>query len=68
MQQGLDYRFKIQDIGKYSQLLAYKDINWKMRLSALGKRIPDIQERKRMLYKSSHMYTLMKLLRQTDWG
>jgi hypothetical protein len=37
-------------------------------LSALGKKIPDIKERKKILIKGSHFNTLLKLLKQTDWS
>ena len=49
-------------------LLKFKDINWKLKLSALGKVIPDINKRKKLLVKGSHFNTLLKLLRQTDWA
>jgi hypothetical protein len=48
--------------------LKYKDINWKIHLSALGKTIPDINKRKKILIKGSHFNTLLKLLRSTDWS
>lgn len=28
MARGLNYKFKLQDLHKYSQRLQYKDINW----------------------------------------
>ena len=40
---GLNYKFKLDDLSKYSQKLKFKDINWKIKLSALGKKIPDIK-------------------------
>ena len=45
-----------------------KDINWKLKLSALGKKIPDVNERKKLLIKGSHFNTLLKLQKQTDWS
>jgi len=48
--------------------LQAKDINWKLKLSALGKKIPDVKERKKILIKGSHFNTLLKLQRQTDWS
>ena len=43
MAAGLNYKFKLDDLSKYSQRLKYKDINWKIKLSALGKVIPDVK-------------------------
>ena len=68
LNQALAYKFRLKDLHKYSQRLHYKDINWKLKLSALGKKIPDIKQRKRILIKNSHLSTLMRLLRNTDWS
>ena len=68
MRQGLHYKFKLEDLSKYSSKLKYKDINWKIKLSALGKQVPDVKERKKILIKGSHFNTLLKILRQTDWS
>lgn len=37
-------------------------------MSALGKKIPDIKERKKILIKGSHFNTLLKILKATDWS
>lgn len=37
MKKGLNYRFRLEDMSKYSKTLKFKDINWKLKLSALGK-------------------------------
>lgn len=37
MRKGLKYKFSLKDLNKYSKNLKYKDINWKLKLSALGK-------------------------------
>jgi hypothetical protein len=63
MKRGLKYKFSLKDLNKYSKNLKFKDINWKLKLSALGKKIPDVKERKKMLIKGSHFNTLLKLLR-----
>ena len=68
MEKGLKYKFSLKDLSKYSKNLKFKDINWKLQLSALGKKIPDIKERKKILIKGSHFNTLLKLLKQTDWS
>jgi hypothetical protein len=60
---GMNYKFKLEDLNKYSSKLKFKDINWKIKLSALGKVIPDINKRKKLLVKGSHFNTLLKLLR-----
>jgi hypothetical protein len=65
---ALSYKFKLKDINKYSQTLNFKDINWKLKLSALGKKIPDIKKRKEILIKNSHLNTLKRLLKGTDWS
>jgi len=48
--------------------LRYKDINWKIKLTALGKVIPDVKTRKKILMKGSHFNNLLKNLKGTDWG
>lgn len=68
MEKALKYTFKLEDMSKYSQRLRHKDINWKIKLSALGKKIPDIKLRKKILIKGSHFNTLLKLLKNTDWS
>ena len=65
---GQRYKFQLQDLSKYSATLNYRDINWKLKLSALGKKIPDVNQRKKILIKGSHFNTLLRLLRQTDWS
>ena len=45
MRQGLDYTFKLQDLDKYSKKLRYKDINWQLKKTALGKALPNDVER-----------------------
>lgn len=39
---GLSYKFRLHDLPKYSKVLSMRDVNWKLKLSALGKVIPDI--------------------------
>lgn len=65
---GLNYKFRLKDLHKYSQRLKYKDCDWKLKLSALGKIIPDMQQRKKILIKASHLNTLFRLLKCTDWS
>lgn len=68
LNKALSYKFKLKDLHKYSQRLKYKDINWKLKLSALGKKIPDVKKRKKILIKHSHLNTLKRLLKGTDWS
>jgi hypothetical protein len=68
LEKALTYQFKLSDINKYSKTLKFKDINWKIKLSALGKVIPDVEQRKKILFKGSHFNTLLRLLRATDWS
>ena len=65
---GLNYKFRLKDLHKYSQRLKFKDCDWKLKLSALGKIIPDMQQRKKILIKASHLNTLFRLLKCTDWS
>ena len=65
---GLAYIFKLDDLHKYSQKLTLKDVNWKIKMSALGKMIPDASKRKKILFKGSHLMTLMRILKNTDWS
>lgn len=37
-------------------------------MSALGKVIPDAGKRKKILYKGSHLMTLLRILKNTDWS
>ena len=37
-------------------------------MSALGKKIPDVAQRKKILIKGSHFNTLLKILKATDWS
>lgn len=68
MQRGLGYKFKLRDLHKYSAKWSFRDINWKLKFSALGKLIPDVKQRKKILIKASHLNTLLRLLKQTDWS
>ena len=61
LQQGLAYRFQLSDLNKYSQKLNLKDVNWKIKMSALGKCIPTVEKRKKILVKGSHLGTLLRL-------
>lgn len=48
-EQAMKYRFKLEDIGKYSQRLKSKDVNWKFERSAMGKIIPSDAARMKRL-------------------
>lgn len=45
-----------------------KDMYKKLKLSALGKVIPEPEQRKKILIRGSHFNTLLRLLQQTDWS
>lgn len=45
-----------------------KDMYKKLKLSALGKVIPEPELRKKILIRGSHFNTLLRLLQQTDWS
>lgn len=65
---ALSYKFKLQDLNKYSSNLKFKDINWKIKVSALGKKIPDVKQRKKILLKGSTFNKLLQVLKNTDWA
>lgn len=65
---AMNYKFNLHDIGKYSSKLKFKDLNWKLCTSALGKEIPDDAERRKTLLKESYFNKLARLLRNTDWS
>ena len=64
---GISYRFKLNDMSKYSQTLRFKDMNFKFQRSALGKIVPLDEERRKRLAKASYLNRLYKLLKKTDW-
>lgn len=65
--QGLNYRFKLNDLQKYSQRLRPRDSSFKFERSALGKVIPEASERRKKLQNASYFTKLLKLLKHTDW-
>jgi hypothetical protein len=65
--QGLNYRFKLHDLKKYSQRLKPRDSKFKFERSALGKIIPEAGERRKKLKNASYFSKLLKLLKHTDW-
>jgi len=67
MKKALNYKFRLEDIGKYSSKLRFKDINWKLKRSALGKVIPDNLGREKRLLKASFLNKLYLVLKNTDW-
>lgn len=68
LKKGMEYKFKLSDLNKYSSNLRVKDLNWKLNRSALGKVIPNVNKRKKELKKESYFNKLHKLLKQTDWS
>lgn len=55
-------------MSKYYQRLSFKDIDFKIKLSALGKKVPNVRQRKKILFKGSHLNKLRYLLKNTDWA
>ena len=68
MKQGLDYKFQLKDLHLYSQKLKFKDINWILKRTALGKQIPTDKEREKKLIKESYLNKLYQELKNTDWS
>ena len=65
MNQGLTYKFKLADLGKYSQKLKYRDLKFKK--SALGKEIPEADDRERRLARISLLKDMLRDAKSTDW-
>lgn len=55
-------------MNKYHANLSIKDIDWKLKTSALGKVIPEPDTRRKILMKGSHFNKLKKVLQNTDWS
>lgn len=49
MMKGLNYRFSLKDLPKYSQRLNSRDLEDKFNMTVLGKRAPTLAERLRQL-------------------
>lgn len=64
----MKYRFRLDDIGKYSQRLKYKDINWKFERSAMGKIIPRDEARAKRLQKAAYITRMEELKNAADWA
>lgn len=62
------YKFKLDDISKYSQRLKPKDMNWKFERSAMGKLIPSDEARMRRLQKAAFINRLEELKAAADWA
>jgi len=52
----------------YSQKLKFKDVNWVLKRTALGKLIPTNKEREKKLIKESYLNKLYQELKNTDWS
>lgn len=52
----------------YSQKLKFKDVNWVLKRTALGKLIPTNKEREKKLFKESYLNKLYQELKNTDWS
>ena len=68
MRQGLDYTFKLQDLDKYSKKLRFKDINWQLKKTALGKALPNDVERNKQYERKIYLDKLLLILKNTDWS
>ena len=64
---GQNYRFKLNDLNKYSMTLKFKDMSKLLERSALGKVVPQDEERRKRLSKASYLNRLQKVLKKTDW-
>lgn len=49
MRQGLDYKFSLKDLAKYSKNLHPKDLRNRFHKSVLGNYVPTLAERMRQL-------------------
>lgn len=64
---GLNYKFKVIDLGKYRDKLKYGTFNWPVKYCTIGKKIPNPEKRQDTLVREIHFDTLLRILRQTDW-
>jgi hypothetical protein len=49
MRKGLNYKFSLKDLPKYSNTLNVKDLESRFSRTAMGKRVPTLADRIRML-------------------
>ena len=63
-----NYKFKLDDINKYSMNLKVRDMNWKFQRSAMGKIIPNSDARSKRLQKAAFLNRLEELKKSTDWS
>ena len=52
MNLGLNYKFSLKDLPKYSRRLNSRDLDDRFNRTAMGKRVPTLAERIRMLEKN----------------
>jgi hypothetical protein len=67
MKKALDYKFKLNDLTKYSKWLKPTDGVFKFERSALGKIVPEVSARKLRLQNANYFDQLLKILKHTDW-
>ena len=64
----MKYRFKLEDISKYSQRLKHRDIDWKFERSAMGKLVPSDAARMKRLQKAAYINRIEELKNTADWA
>lgn len=65
---GLNYKFSITGVSKYQDKVRYGNFNWPIKYSTVGKKVPNPENRKKVLVQEIHFDTLQKVLKMTDWA
>ena len=65
---GLQYKFKVIDLAKYTDKVKYGSFNWPVQYCTVGKKVPKPAQRKEVLVREIHFDTLLRVLKQTDWS
>ena len=67
-QKALEYKFSLKDLPKYSNHLGRSKLSEKLKFSALGKKIPNLEERQKKLEKESYIRKMYIKYKNTDWS
>ena len=68
MKEGLDYRFKLADLGKYSSGLKLKDLSPLKFKTALGKDLPKEDPANIRLARIAMLDLMLKDVKSIDWS
>lgn len=65
---GIKYKFQLQNVMKYQDMLKYGKFDWKVKYQSLGRKVPKRGDRKKALVREIHFDTLLRILQKTDWA